>query len=115
MAESSGSSVAQEDTLDKAGAPKKLKRKYRFKQEWRSHGMFPCKKGPTFAYCKTCNADVNIASGEAHGIKKHLSTSKHQEVARASSCSSTCSNSLPLKTKLHVLRFCLPVSLLSIT
>ena len=30
-----------------------------------------------------------IASGGAYGIKKHLSTSKHQEVARISSCSSS--------------------------
>ena len=92
MAESSSSSIAQEDTLDETdvpGAPKKVKRDCRFKQEWRSHGMLPSKKGPTFAYCKTCNADINIASGGAYGIKKHLSTSKHQEVARASSCSSS--------------------------
>ena len=65
MAESSSSSIAQEDTLDETdvpGAPKKVKRDCRFKQEWRSHGMLPSKKGPTFAYCKTCNADINIAS-----------------------------------------------------
>ena len=71
MAESSSSSIAQEDTLDETdvpGAPKKVKRDCRFKQEWRSHGMLPSKKGPTFAYCKTCNADINIASGGAYGI-----------------------------------------------
>ena len=81
MAESSSSSIAQEDTLDETdvpGAPKKVKRDCRFKQEWRSHGMLPSKKGPTFAYCKTCNADkkrlslrIELTSNNLHCVHSY--------------------------------------------
>ena len=51
MAESSSSSVTQANTFDNIytpGAPEKLRKDCRFKQEWDIYEMLPSKRGPTF-------------------------------------------------------------------
>ena len=74
MAESSAS------TSDRPGPSKKAKRDCRYQQDWRSHGMLPSARGPTFACCKYCNTDINVAHEGVSDIKKHLTTSKHREI-----------------------------------
>ena len=68
--------------FDHPGAPKKAKRDCKYQQEWQSHGMLPSTRGPTFARCKCCYTDINVAQGGVNDIKKHLATSKHQEMAK---------------------------------
>ena len=68
--------------FDCPGAPKKAKRDCKYQQEWQSHGMLPSTRGPTFARCKCCYTDINVAQGGVNDIKKHLATSKHQEMAK---------------------------------
>ena len=81
MAESSAS------TSDRPGPSKKAKRDCRYQQDWRSHGMLPSARGPTFACCKYCNTDINVAHGGVSDIKKHLTTSKHREIIKATGSS----------------------------
>ena len=59
----------------------KISRKYQ--QEWQSHGILPSRKGPGFGRCKYCSTDINIAHGGVYDVKKHLSSSKHQEMFKA--------------------------------
>jgi len=40
--------------------------------------MLPSTRGPTFARCKYCYTDIDVAHGGVNDIKKHLATSKHQ-------------------------------------
>ena len=54
--------------------------------------MAPGIKGPTFAHCKSCNADVNVAHSGVHNVKKHLATSKHKEMVTAASSSGELSS-----------------------
>ena len=43
---------------------------------------YQASRGPTFARCKCCYTDINVAHGGVNDIKKHLATSKHQEMAK---------------------------------
>ena len=43
---------------------------------------YQASRGPTFARCKCCYTDINVAQGGVNDIKKHLATSKHQEMAK---------------------------------
>ena len=52
-----------EGVSDSPGPSKKAKRECKYQQEWQSHGMLPSARGPTFARCKCCNTDINIAHG----------------------------------------------------
>jgi hypothetical protein len=98
--QSSASSVTPIfDDVDSPAAPMKLKRDCRFKQEWRSHGMLPSKRGPTFSFCKWCTAHISVAHGGANDVKKHLNTSKHEEVVRASSSNANLFQQSPIEDK----------------
>ena len=68
-------------------AAKKARRESTFQQEWKHYGIVRSTRGPTFARCKSCNTDISIAHGGVNDVKKHLATSKHQEMAKAVSSS----------------------------
>ena len=66
---------------------KKARRESKFQQEWKDYGMVGSTRGPTFARCKLCNTDISVAHGGVNDVKKHLATSKHQEMANSVSSS----------------------------
>ena len=59
------------------------RRDCKYQQEWQNHRMLPSTKGPGFGRCKYCNTDINISHGGVYDVKKHLSSSKHQEMVKA--------------------------------
>ena len=69
--------------FDRPGPSKIYIRDCKYQQEWQSHGMLPSTKGPGFGRCKYCNTYINIAHGGVYDVKKHLSSSKHQEMVKA--------------------------------
>ena len=73
------------NTEDIPGPSKKPRRDCKYQNEWRSHGMLPSRKGPTFALCESCGMDINIGHVGLNDVRKHLATSKHQEVRKATS------------------------------
>lgn len=66
---------------------KKPRRECKYQSAWRKNGVLPSKKGPTFALCESCGVDINIGHGGLNDVKKHISTSKHQEMLKATSSS----------------------------
>ena len=77
------------DPDDGPGPSKRAKRDCKYQQEWRSHGMSRSKKGSAFARCDCCGVDINIGHGGVNDVKKHLTTSKHQEMLTATSSSNS--------------------------
>ena len=72
--------------VDGPGPSKKHKWECKYQQEWGASSMTVSRKGSTFAHCTLCITDISIAHGGVNDAKKHLTTSKHQEVVRASGC-----------------------------
>ncbi len=66
-----------------AGPSKKARRECKYQQEWQSHGIFRSCKGKNFAFCKTCNADINVSYGGICNVRKHLATAKYQQLVKA--------------------------------
>jgi hypothetical protein len=75
------------DPDDIPGPPKKSKRECKYHSEWRSHDVLPSRKGSTFALCESCGVDINIGHGGVNDVRKHLTTTKHQELRKATSSS----------------------------
>ena len=50
-------------------------------------GVSASKRGPNFAHCDSCCTDINVGHGGVHDIRKHLATSKHQEMVKAAKSS----------------------------
>ena len=71
--------VSQEDHL---GPVKKPKRECKYQSEWRKNGVLPSRKGPTFASCESYGVDINIGHGGLNDTRKHIATSKHQEILK---------------------------------
>ena len=46
---------------------------------------YPSKKGSTFAHCSYCRCDFTIGHGGSFDVKRHLASSKPQEMLKASS------------------------------
>ena len=79
-------------TLDAAKIPldrQRPKRECKYQIEWRSHRVYPSRKGPTFAFCESCGVDINVGHGGLNDVRKHLATSKHQEMLKATSGTSS--------------------------
>ena len=81
---------------DTPGPSKRPKRKCMYQSEWCSHRVYPRRHGPAFVFCELCGIDINVGHGElivGHGelndVRKHLATSKHQEVHKAMSGTSS--------------------------
>ena len=64
---------------------KKAKRECKYLSEWRKNGVLPSRKGPTFALCEACGVDISIGHGGLNDVKKHIATTKHQEMLKATS------------------------------
>ena len=65
--------------------PKRYKRECKYQTEWKKCGVSASKRRPQYAYCDYCRTDIGIGHGGVNDVKKHLSTSKHQEMVRGSS------------------------------
>ena len=74
---------------DTPGPPKRPKWECKYQIEWRSHRVYPSRKGPTFAFCESCGVDINVVHGGLNDVGKHLATSKHQEMLKATSGTSS--------------------------
>ena len=58
----------------------------KFQEEWQSYGMLLSTRGATFAR-KCCNTDISFAHGVMNDVRRHLATSKHQDIAKAAASS----------------------------
>ena len=67
------------------GAPKRPKRECSHQTEWKNCGVSASRRGPTFAHCDYCGTEISIGHGGVNDVKKHLATSKHQEMVKNSS------------------------------
>ena len=74
---------------DTPGPSKRPKWECKYQIEWRSHRVYPSRKGPTFAFCESCGVDINVVHGGLNDVRKHLATSKHQEMLKATSGTSS--------------------------
>ena len=43
------------------------------------------RRGPNFAHCDHCGTEISIGHGGVNNVKKHLATTKHQEMVKHSS------------------------------
>lgn len=66
---------------------KKAKRECSYQSDWHNCGVSASKRGSNFAHCDCCGVDINIGHGGVHDVRKHLATTKHQEMSKASSSS----------------------------
>lgn len=57
------------------------------KRDWHHNGISRSKRGNTYAHCDYCHADFSIAhgGGGANDVKRHLATSKHLDMLKATS------------------------------
>lgn len=75
--------MADEHEEETAGPSKRARRECKFQHEWQSHGVFRSCRGKNFAFCKTCNVDINVSHGGLSDVRKHLATAKHQQLLKA--------------------------------
>ena len=52
-------------------------------------------KGKNFALCETCNVDINESHGGISDVKKHLATTKHQQLVKAAGNSADLRKFMP--------------------
>ena len=64
---------------------KRPKRGCSYHQDWKNSGLSASKRGSSYAHCDSCGTDINIGHGGVHDIKRHLATTKHQEMAKVAS------------------------------
>ena len=66
---------------------KRSKRDCKYQYEWKSSGISSSSRGMAYAHCDFCNTDFNVKHGGINDVKKHLSTSKHQQSLSATEAS----------------------------
>ena len=85
-----------------ASSAKRKKYAARYKPEWVTDLQFICHsdKGPTFAYCRVCNAHINVAHGGKSDIVCHASSASHSTLQKAisSPTASACSRCVERST-----------------
>ena len=69
-------------TSEGPGAPKRQKRECSYQSEC---GISASRRGPTFAHCDICGTEISVGHGEVNDVKKHMATSKHQDIVKNSS------------------------------
>lgn len=72
-------------TSEGPGAPKRQKRECSYQSEWKSSGISASRRGPTFAHCDICGTEISVGHGGVNDVKKHMATSKHQDMVKNSS------------------------------
>ena len=87
--------MAEGHDEEAAGTSKKARRECKYQPEWQSHGFLRSRKGKNFALCKTCNVDINVSHGGISDVRKHLATTKHQQVVMAAGNSSDLRKFMP--------------------
>ena len=75
--------MAEGHDVEAAWPSKKARRECKYQHEWQSHGIFRSCKGKNFALCKTCNVDIYVSCGGISDVRKHLATTKHQQLVKA--------------------------------
>ena len=65
------------------GTAKRPKRERSYQTEWKKLWT-ASRRGPNFAHCDYCGTDVSIGHGGVNDVKKHLATTKHQEMVAQS-------------------------------
>ena len=75
--------MAEGHDVEAAWPSKKARRECKYQHEWQSHGIFRSCEGKNFALCKTCNVDLNVSHGGISDVRKHLATTKHQQLVKA--------------------------------
>jgi hypothetical protein len=54
-------------------------------KQWKNCGVSASRRGPNFAHCDFCGTEISIGHGGVYDVKKHLTTTKHQEMVKHSS------------------------------
>ena len=67
------------------GTAKRPKRECSYQTEWKNCGVSTSRRGPNFAHCDYCGTEISIGHGGVNDVKKHLATTKHQEMVKHSS------------------------------
>lgn len=93
---------SDEEASTSAGVRRK-KYSQSYKKEWQEE--FPgwlqeSEKGPSYAYCKSCNKDINVTSGK-DALKKHKSSQMHSVSSNSIKLQPKISTFTVAKTKKH--------------
>ena len=67
--------------MAREGPPaKRPKRECSYQTELKNCGVSASRREKNFAHCDYCGTEISIGHGGVSDVKKHLATSKHQEI-----------------------------------